>query len=101
MRQIDDPRDGKFASAIYSVKINGVKVGVIGNVLFDKLTDKQFEELGIIDILILPVGGGGYTVDATAAAKLISQIEPKIVVPIHFAESGLNYEAPQAPLSDF
>jgi L-ascorbate metabolism protein UlaG (beta-lactamase superfamily) len=95
VRQIDDPKDKAKNSTIYSIDATGIKIGVIGNILADSLTDQQFEDLGLIDILILPIGGGGYTVDAVAAAKLISQIEPKIVIPIHYAESGLNYEVPQ------
>lgn len=49
----------------------------------------------MIDILIVPVGGSGYTLDATSAVALVRTISPKIVVPIHYADSGISYEVPQ------
>ena len=38
-----------------------------------------------MDVLMIPVGGEGYTIDSSAAQKIISQIEPKIVIPMHYA----------------
>ena len=55
----------------------------------------QLENLGVIDILIVPVGGSGYTLDATSAVALVRTISPKVVVPIHYADSGISYEVPQ------
>jgi L-ascorbate metabolism protein UlaG (beta-lactamase superfamily) len=57
--------------------------------------------LGVIDILILPIGGGGYTLDAVDAAKVIRMIDPKVVVPVHYADSALHYEVPQDELQLF
>jgi L-ascorbate metabolism protein UlaG (beta-lactamase superfamily) len=46
------------------------------------------------------VGNSGYTLDAVGALKIIKQIEPKVVVPTHFADKNVNYEVPQVELSD-
>lgn len=91
--------DGK-RSTIYKVQIQSFNLAVLGHIHSD-LTDEQLEELGVVDILIIPVGGNGFTLDANAAAHLIKKIEPKIVIPTHYADKGVNYEVPQADLSVF
>ena len=93
LRHIDTPEDEK-RSTIYRVECSGVAVGVVGNIA-PGLTDDQLEALGMIDVLILPVGGGGYTLDATSAASLVRAIDPKVVIPVHYKDSALNYEVPQ------
>lgn len=91
--------DGLRAT-IYNVIINGFSVGVLGHV-YSSLSDEQLEQLGVIDILIVPVGGNGYTIDAAGAANLVKQIEPKVVLPTHYADNGVSYEVPQAELGLF
>ncbi len=48
-----------------------------------QLTDEQLEELGSIDVLMVPIGGGP-TISSQEASKIISQIEPKIIIPMHY-----------------
>lgn len=98
-RHLDGEKD-PLISTIYRVEAGDVRIGVIGNV-FEKLSDDQLEGLGVIDILILPVGGGGYTLDSTGAANVVRAVNPKVVIPVHYADSGLKYEVPQAELSTF
>jgi L-ascorbate metabolism protein UlaG (beta-lactamase superfamily) len=64
-----------------------------------ELTDAQMEEISLVDLLIVPVGGNGYTVDPVGALKLIKEIEPKIVVPTHYDDKSLKYPVPQQGLS--
>lgn len=47
------------------------------------LTDGQIEEIGKVDILMVPIGGN-YTINATTAAAMVRQMEPKIVLPMHY-----------------
>lgn len=47
------------------------------------LKEEEIEELGDIDILILPVGGNT-VLSASAASKVVNQIEPKLVIPSHY-----------------
>ena len=89
-----------FASTMYRIEVGDTSIGVVGNI-FGKLSDEQLEELGLLDILILPVGGNGYTLDSVDAAKLVRKIDPKIVMPVHYADSALKYEVPQDDLSSF
>ncbi len=99
MRHIDNETEG-LKSTMYRVEIGETRIGIIGNIS-DKLSDEQLEKLGVLDILILPVGGGGYTLDAAAAAGLVRMIGPKVVIPVHYADKQLKYEVPQDDLSEF
>jgi hypothetical protein len=87
-------------ATIFNLHYQGFSIGVLGHVYPD-LSDEQLESLGLIDVLIVPVGGFGYTLDAIGAANLIKKIEPKIVIPTHYADSEVNYDVPQAELEEF
>jgi L-ascorbate metabolism protein UlaG (beta-lactamase superfamily) len=47
-------------------------------------TPEQVEAMGAVDILLVPVGGVS-TLDAAAAAETVSLLEPKLVIPMHYA----------------
>ena len=98
-RHLDTENEG-MASTIYRVGIGEARIGIIGNI-YEKLTDEQLEELGLVDILIIPVGGNGYTLDATGAASLVRMISPKVVIPVHYADKSIKYEVLQDELSLF
>jgi len=98
-RHLDSESD-PLLSTMYRVEVSDIRVAIIGNI-YEKLSDIQLEELGLIDVLIIPVGGNGYTLDATGAANLTRKIDPKVVIPVHFAEADLKYEVPQEPLDLF
>ena len=89
-----------FRSTIYRVEVGDVRIALIGNI-DPKLTDDQLEAIGVVDMVIIPVGGGGYTLDATSAAHLVRQIDAKVVVPIHYADKALTYEVQQDELEVF
>lgn len=95
-----DSDDSIKASTIYGIKINEIKVVVLGNI-DPKLSEEQLENIGMVDAIIIPVGGGGYTLDATGASQIVRQIDPKIVIPIHYADKGVVYEVPQDDLEVF
>jgi len=98
-RHLDSDKDPRQAT-IYRLEIGDVRVALLGNI-YEKLSEEQLESLGVIDILILPVGGNGYTLDATGAASLVRAIDPKVVIPIHYADNGVKYEVPQDTLDTF
>ena len=56
------------------------------------LTDEQIGELGEVDILLVPVGGGD-VLSPDKAADLVSQLEPRVVIPMHYKDAGLNLKA--------
>ncbi len=94
---IDEP--GKKNSAIYRVLVDDYKIGVVGHIYPD-ITDAQLESLGMIDVLFIPVGGNGFTLDATGALSVIKKIGPSIVVPTHYKDSKIKYEVPQDNLEE-
>ncbi len=73
---------------MYVLESEGMLLAHLGDLGQTELTDEQIEQLEGVDILILPVGGV-YTIDAKQAVEVISQIEPRIVIPIHYAVPGL------------
>ena len=98
-RHIDTEQDEKRAT-IYRIEVGDVRIALLGNI-DATLSDDQLEALGVVDILLVPVGGGGYTLDATSAATLTRHIGPKVVIPIHYADSALSYEVSQDDVEVF
>lgn len=98
-RQIDTPDDGKKAT-MYRLEAGDVSVAIIGHVV-SPLTEAQLEAFGMVDILIVPVGGNGYTLDAHGAAQVVRQVEPKIVIPTYYMDEALQYEVPPMDLEPF
>ncbi len=70
-------------TTIYAINLEDVNLAVLGDV-GAKLNEAQVDQLGPVDVLILPVGGGSETLTANEAAALVSQIEPRIVIPTHY-----------------
>ncbi|NLX01830.1 MAG: MBL fold metallo-hydrolase [Syntrophomonadaceae bacterium] len=64
---------------ISSEDLDVLHLGDLGHVL----TDRQLMEVGNVDILLVPVGGR-YTVDADAAYEIVEQLQPQIIIPMHF-----------------
>lgn len=91
---IDEP--GKHSATMFQIILDDIRIAVVGHIYPD-LSSDQLEALGMIDVLIVPVGGNGYTLDPVGALKVIKEIEPKVIVPTHYGESGLNYTVPQQP----
>ncbi len=91
--------EGQRNAVIYRIIMDDLKVVVMGHV-FPELSDDQLESLGMVDVLFIPVGGSGYTLDGIGALKLIKKIEPKLVIPTHFDDTSLKYPVPQQPLEE-
>jgi L-ascorbate metabolism protein UlaG (beta-lactamase superfamily) len=92
---IDEP--GKKNATMFKLVISGQSILITGHIYPD-LSESQLEAIGIVDIMIVPVGGNGYTLDPIGALKLIKAIEPKLVIPTHYADKDLQYPVPQQDL---
>ena len=77
-------------NTVYLLGIDEVTICHLGD-LGHMLTDEQVEEIDDVDILLLPVGGVS-TINAAAAAAVVRQIEPKIVIPMHYQTPALKFE---------
>lgn len=80
----------KGKNTIYRIEIDDISITHLGD-LGDILDNSQIEKLAGTDILLIPVGGH-YTLDAKKAAEVISQIEPRIIIPMHYKTEGLVYD---------
>lgn len=89
----------KKTATMFKVIGEDIRVAIVGHIYPD-LTDGQLEALGTVDILIIPVGGNGYTLDSVGALKIIKKIEPKVVIPTHFDDGSVKYTVPQQTLED-
>ena len=91
--------ENKKTATVFKITSEDVKVLAVGHI-YPELSDQQLEEIGMIDVMLLPVGGNGYTLDVVGAQKIIKKVEPKLVIPAHYDDKALNYPVPQQPLAD-
>ena len=91
--------EGQANATIFRLLAEDIRLCVLGHV-YPELSDEQLEAIGTIDVLLIPIGGNGYTLDGIGALKLIKKIEPKLIIPTHYADKTLNYPVPQQELAD-
>ena len=73
--------DKKSKNIIYMIEVEDVRIAHLGYLGEGVLSEEQIEEMGTVDILIVPVDGDK-TISYAEAAKIIAQIEPAIVIPM-------------------
>lgn len=87
----DDANGAKRGQNIcYLFDIDGIKILHCGD-LGTKFTDNQLSVIGDVDVVLIPVGGE-VTLDSSQAAEVATQLEPKIIIPMHYKELGINDE---------
>lgn len=89
--------DGQRNATMYKLVIDDTSILVTGHV-YPELSDSQLEAIGMVDVMIVPVGGNGYTLDGVGALKLIKKVEPKLVIPTHYDDGVLTFPVPQQTL---
>ena len=85
---------GDKSATIYRFVSNDIRIVFTGHI-DPKLTEEQLEAIGVVDVVVVPVGGNGYTLDALGAATVVRSLEPKLVIPVHAKDDGLSYDVPQ------
>jgi L-ascorbate metabolism protein UlaG (beta-lactamase superfamily) len=93
---IDEP--GVQNATMYKIVADDLSVLVTGHIAPD-LSDDQLETIGMIDVMFVPVGGNGYTLDPIGALKLIKKVEPKLVIPTYYEDSSLSLPVPAQTLA--
>ncbi len=92
-----DSKEGqeRGQNTIYTIKAEEMRLCHLGDLGQNELTEEQLEKIGEIDILMLPVGGV-CTIAGKEAIKIMSQIEPKITIPMHYQIPKLTLQQVQA-----
>jgi len=78
--------------SVFLIESEDIKILNLTHIHNFNMKEEDIEALGEIDILIIPVGGDS-VLDASDAAKVVNQIEPKLVIPSHYQISGLATKA--------
>jgi L-ascorbate metabolism protein UlaG (beta-lactamase superfamily) len=107
-------KNGESATrnTVYVFDYDGITVAHLGDLNVTP-TQSEIESLGTVNVVLVPVGGGG-GLNAAKAAEIISLIEPNLVIPMHYStpdakvsldslnkfikEMGLSKPEPQASL---
>jgi L-ascorbate metabolism protein UlaG (beta-lactamase superfamily) len=79
---------------IYKIQVADYNLAILGH-SSAPLSDEQIEFLGIVDILCLPIGGNGYSIETPEAVQIVKAIEPKIIIPTHRNDKSIHYPVPQ------
>ena len=83
---------------IYSFALDGVRFCHVGD-LGCLLTGEQIRSIGPVDVLFLPVGGH-FTLEVAKLDKLVAQLNPRVVVPMHY-KTRYTPRLPVAPVDEF
>lgn len=86
----DKKGEERGKNTIFRIEMDDLSICHLGD-LGHSLDDEQLSKLSGIDILFVPVGGK-YTLDAKKAVEVVSQIEPRIVIPMHYKVDGLKID---------
>jgi L-ascorbate metabolism protein UlaG (beta-lactamase superfamily) len=94
-----DPSKGseRGANTIFTIKINNIQLCHLGD-LGHLLSDKELADIAPVDILLIPVGGF-FTIDPKEATRVAEQINPRILIPMHFKTGKCGFSI--APVEDF
>jgi L-ascorbate metabolism protein UlaG (beta-lactamase superfamily) len=86
IKSFHDKVEGKERgeNLIFLIETEDLRVCHMGDFGQKELEEKQIEEIGGVDVLMIPVGGV-YTISAKEAIKVLEQLEPKITIPMHYS----------------
>jgi L-ascorbate metabolism protein UlaG (beta-lactamase superfamily) len=85
----DEEQGGKRGlNTVFVIEIDELRIAHVGD-LGHKLSQEQLEEMGPVDVLMIPVGGE-YTIDAKVASEVVKQVDPWVVIPMHYQQPGLD-----------
>lgn len=82
---------------VFAFTVDGVRIAFMGD-LGHVLTDAQVKAIGPVDLMLLPVGGF-FTIDADKAGKIVDQVKPKLVFPMHYKTEKCGF--PIATVDEF
>lgn len=88
-----DNEDGAQRGIItmYKIEDEKLKLAHLSDIGQKILSQDQLEFLNDVDILLIPIGGK-YTINSKEAIKLINDIEPRVIIPMHYKIPGLKID---------
>ncbi|MBI3076455.1 MAG: MBL fold metallo-hydrolase [Deltaproteobacteria bacterium] len=72
---------GKNSAFVY--EMDGIRLAQLGD-LGHILTEDQLRALGRVDVLMVPVGDGPFTIGGQEATRVVEQVRPRVVIPMHY-----------------
>jgi L-ascorbate metabolism protein UlaG (beta-lactamase superfamily) len=85
------------SNTVFLFTVDGLKVAFLGD-LGHPFSVEEAAEIGVVDVLLTPVGGF-YTIDAADADRVCEALKPKVVIPMHYKTEKCGY--PIAGVEDF
>jgi L-ascorbate metabolism protein UlaG (beta-lactamase superfamily) len=99
LRVFHDPNGGRERgdNAMILLDADGLRLCHCGD-LGHTLTDRQVQEIGAVDVLLIPVGGF-FTIDAAQATQVMESLHPSITIPMHYKTERVDF--PIQPVDGF
>ncbi len=86
-------------NTIFVLEVDGVRVVHLGD-LGHALTPEMVQAMGAIDAVLVPVGGS-FTIDAAVATQVVGQMNPRVVVPMHYKTPKMQASWPGTGVEPF
>ena len=71
-------------NTIYVIEAEDLRICHLGDLGQKELTDNQLNSIGEVDVLLVPIGGN-FTISEKEAISIMSQVEPRITIPMHYS----------------
>jgi L-ascorbate metabolism protein UlaG (beta-lactamase superfamily) len=80
-------------NAIFRFTLDGLRVAHLGDFGQPALRPEQRSAIGELDVLIVPAGGGP-TIGGETAAQVVRDLQPRLVVPMHYRTPAIDFLDP-------
>ncbi|MFN7088359.1 MAG: MBL fold metallo-hydrolase [Candidatus Paceibacteria bacterium] len=89
-------------NTIFVIEAENIRLVHMGDFGEARLSESQEEQIGRVDVLLVPVGGH-FTIGARQAQAIVNSLEPKVVIPMHYKLPGLKFplDGPNQFLKEF
>jgi L-ascorbate metabolism protein UlaG (beta-lactamase superfamily) len=77
-------------NVVFTYLVDGMKICHLGD-LGHILTEEQLNQIGRVDVLLLPVGGT-FTIDYREASELAGKMNPRLIIPMHFKTPVMKFD---------
>lgn len=78
----DSSGSQRGTNTVFVWAMEGIRFAHLGD-LGHVLSDEQIKQIGQVDILMIPIGGG-YSIDGPTAVQVAQQLSPKLILPMHY-----------------